>query len=113
MKSLFRIATVSLVGLSLATTIISSNSTQAQTNHNISQQENRAIPNGFRHLGEIEPEKNFDLDFTDPSENTPQTEAGYQLESQDSEMYLEEEDGKSGNQGDVEYPSIQLDVHEF
>lgn len=114
MKSLVKVTIASVASLSLIATIISGNSIQAQTNSTIADREDRSISNGSRHLREIEPEKNFDLDFdsTTEAETTPQTETDYQLEAEDPEVELEE-DNKWGNQGDVEDPSIQLDVHEF
>ncbi len=116
MKSLVKVTIASVASLSLIATIISGNSIQAQTNSTIADREEIYISNGSRHLREIEPEKNFDLDFdsTTEAETTPQTETDYQLEAEDPEVELEEEkDRKWGNQGDVEDPSIQLDVHEF
>ena len=111
MRSFIRITSVTIAGLSLITTIISGDSAKAQTNSIISEKQEQPIPNGSRHLREIEPEETFD--FTPEAKDASQTEEDYQLEAEDSDVDLEERDGKWGNRGDVKDPSIEVDVHEF
>lgn len=113
MKSFIRITSATVAGLSLIATILSGNSAKAQTNVIISERQEQSIPNGSRHLREIEPEETFDFDFTPSAEDASQTEEDYQIEAEDSDVDLEERDTKWGNRGDVEDPSVQVDVHEF
>lgn len=113
MQRFIRIIGATIAGLSLVATIISGGSTQAQTNSTIAEREDQPILDGSRYLREIEPEETFDFNFTPEAENATQTDEDYQLEAQDSDLDLEEKDAKWGNRGDVEDPSVQVDVHEF